>query len=65
MNESGEMRDDYGNVLKDVRGKYYERVGDGVRAVLLDADVAGVFTDGRQINDILRALVPTMRKQAS
>ncbi len=57
------MRDDYGDVLKDgVRGKYYDSFKDGVKVVLLDADVAEVFRDGKQVNDILRALIPTMKK---
>ncbi len=65
MNQPEDMRNDYGDVLRDgVRGKYYESFKDGVKVVLLDADVAAVFSDGKQINDILRALIPTI-KQAS
>lgn len=66
MNQPDEMRDDYGDVLKDgVRGKYYESFKNGVKVVLLDEDVADVFTDGKQVNDILRALIPTLKKRAS
>ena len=66
MRENEDMRDDYGDVLKDgVRGKYYEQFKGGVRAVLLDDDVAEVFTDSAQVNAILRALLPTVKKEAS
>src|SRR5438552_13692672 len=66
MNEQEDMRDDYGDVLKDgVRGKYYEQFKGGVRAVLLDDDVAEGFTDSAQVNAILRALLPTVKKEAS
>ncbi|HSI73735.1 MAG TPA: hypothetical protein VK934_11225 [Fimbriimonas sp.] len=57
------MRDDYGDLLKDgVRGKYYDDFKDGVKVVLLDNDVAAVFTDSKQVNDILRALIPTLKR---
>ena len=66
MNEPDEMRADYGELLKDgVRGKYFEQCQGGVTAILLEADVAEVFTDGKQVNQILRALIPTVTKRLS
>jgi hypothetical protein len=66
MNQPDEMREDYGDVLKSgVRGKYYDQFKDGVKVVLLDKDVADVFTDGKQVNDILRALIPTLKPKAT
>ena len=63
MKQADEMRDDYGDLLKDgVRGKYYDDFKDGVKVVLLDNDVAAVFTDSKQVNDILRALIPTLKR---
>ncbi len=48
MNQPKDMRDDYGDVLKNgVRGKYYDSFKVGVKMVLLDADVAEVFRDGK------------------
>jgi len=40
-----------------VRGKYYERYRQGTNVVLLDPDVAAVFTDSAAVNDALRLLV--------
>lgn len=66
MNEPDELREEYGDRLREgTRGKYYQEPKEGVRTILLDSDVAEVFTDAKQINSILRALIPAVKKQAS
>ena len=45
------------------QGKYAKHFGHGVTAVLLDEDVAKVFPDTKQVNDILRALIPAVTKR--
>ena len=40
-----------------VRGKYVERYRQGTNVVLLDPDVAKVFTSSDAVNDALRELV--------
>ena len=40
-----------------VRGKYVERYRQGTNVVLLDPDVAKVFTSSQAVNDALRELV--------
>jgi len=47
------------------QGKYAKHFEHGTTAVLLDDDVAKVFPDTKQINDILRALIPTVTKRRS
>ena len=44
------------------QGKYAKHFEGEVTAILLDGDVAKVFPDGKQVNDILRALIPTVTK---
>ena len=51
-----------------VRGKYAARFARGTNVVILDADVAKVFTDSESVNKALRALteiVPKRRRKAS
>jgi len=45
------------------QGKYAKHFPHGVKAVLVDEDVARVFSDAKQVNDILRALIPTITKR--
>ena len=40
-----------------IRGKYVERYRDGTNVVLLDPDLAKVFTSSDAVNDALRELV--------
>lgn len=55
--EPTEMMTEYGDLLHNgVRGKYFDRVAE-TRIVLLDPDVATVFSDSKQVNDILRAMI--------
>jgi hypothetical protein len=46
-----------------VRGKYVDRFAKGCNVVVLDPDVARVFTDSESVNQALRALVGIMRHQ--
>jgi hypothetical protein len=52
-----QMRDEY--EFKDaVRGKYRDRlVKEGSNVVVLDPDVAEVFTDSASVNDALRVVI--------
>lgn len=49
------MREEY-DFSKGVRGKYVERLGDGVKLVVLDPDVAAAFPTSQQVNEALRRL---------
>ena len=46
-----------------VRGKYVDRFASGCNVVVLDPDVAGVFTDGESVNQALRALAGIIQHQ--
>ena len=45
------------------RNPYAVRFNAGAKAVVLDPDVAEVFTDGAAVNETLRALVKVMADQ--
>lgn len=47
-----------------VRGKYVERLTKEKNIVILEPDVAQVFTDSESVNQALRALLPIIQKQA-
>jgi len=47
-----------------VRGKYVDRFPTGSSVIVLDPDVAQVFTDSESVNQALRALVTIIQKQA-
>jgi len=51
-----EMREEY-DFTGGVRGKYVERYREGRNVILLDPDVAAVFTDAKTVNTTLRALI--------
>jgi hypothetical protein len=63
MSESNTRPDDEEDMLPEydltggVRGKYTERYRQGTNVVLLDPDVAKVFTSSEAVNDALRELV--------
>ncbi len=62
-NESDEdMLDEY-DFSGGVRGKYVERFPRGCNVVVLDPDVAQVFTDSESVNQALRALVTIIQNQ--
>jgi hypothetical protein len=56
------MRDEY-DFSGGVRGKYASRFAEGTNVVVLDSDVAEVFSDSQAVNDALRALAKIARKQ--
>jgi hypothetical protein len=55
-----EMLDEY-DFSKGVRGKYADRFAQGSNVVVLDPDVAQVFTDSESVNQALRALIIQQR----
>ena len=55
-----ELRPEYDlkNLLKNgVRGKYVERYREGTNVVLLEPDVAIVFSNARAVNEALRLVI--------
>jgi hypothetical protein len=63
---SDELRPEYdlSKLTGGVRGKYYKRATAGTTLVLLEADVAEAFPDGRTVNEVLRAVAKVARTQA-
>jgi hypothetical protein len=57
------MRDEY-EFSKGVRGKYADRFAEGSNVVILDPDVARVFSDSASVNKVLRVLAEIAEKQA-
>jgi hypothetical protein len=47
-----------------VRGKYVDRFPKGSNAVVLEPDVAQVFTDSESVNQALRALAGIIQHQS-
>lgn len=62
-NEETEMLDEY-DFTGGVRGKYVERLKSSKQIVLLEPDVAEVFTDSESVNKTLRGLLPLIQAQA-
>ena len=58
-----EMMDDY-DFSDGVRGKYAGRFAKGSNVVVLDPDVARVFTDSESVNQALRALAGIIQHQS-
>ena len=58
-----EMLEEY-DFSGGVRGKYAARFAEGANVVVLDPDVAEVFTDSESVNQALRALAGIMQHQA-
>lgn len=48
-----------------VRGKYARRYAQGTNVVVLEPDVARAFPNAEAVNNSLRALAQTIRKQKS
>jgi hypothetical protein len=61
--EKTEMLDEY-DFSGGVRGKYVERFAGRKNVVILEPDVAEVFTDSESVNQALRGLLPVIKKQA-
>jgi hypothetical protein len=62
-NHSDDMRDEY-DFSSGVRGKYASRFAEGSNVVVLDPDVAGLFTDSESVNEALRTLAEIAAKQS-
>ena len=58
-----EMLEEY-DFSGGVRGKYAARFAEGANVVVLDPDVAEVFTDSESVNQALRALAEIMQHQS-
>jgi hypothetical protein len=58
-----EMLDEY-DFSGGVRGKYAGRFAKGSNVVVLDPDVARVFTDSESVNQALRALAGIIQHQS-
>lgn len=63
QNEEMEMLDEY-DFTDGVRGKYVDRLLSRKNVVVLEPDVAEVFTDSESVNQALRGLLPIIQKQA-
>ena len=57
-----DMLDEY-DFSGGVRGKYVNRFEEGSSVVVLDPDVARVFTDSESVNQALRALAGIIQHQ--
>lgn len=58
-----EIRAEY-DFSKGERGKYAASAKSGSNVILLDPDVAAVFHDSKQVNDLLRTIVQSVKNQA-
>jgi hypothetical protein len=58
-----EMLDEY-DFSGGVRGKYSGRFAKGSNVVVLDPDVAQVFTDSESVNQALRAIAVIIQHQS-
>lgn len=63
IDEEDEILEEY-DFTGGVRGKYVERVLNRKNVIVLEPDVAEVFTDSESVNRALRGLLPTIQKQA-
>ncbi len=57
-----EMRDVY-DFSKGVRGKYAAKARQGSNVVRLDDDVAAIFHDSKQVNDLLRSIAHLVQQK--
>jgi hypothetical protein len=56
------MRAEY-DFSRGARGKYFRRYHRGANVVVLEPDVARVFSNAETVNDSLRALAGIIRRQ--
>ena len=56
-----EMKAEY-DFSQGVRGKYAARFAEGNNVIVLDPDVAEVFSDAKAVNDALRLLARSARE---
>jgi hypothetical protein len=57
-----EMRAEY-DFSRGARGKYFRRYNRGANVVVLEPDVAKIFSNAETVNDSLRALAGIIRRQ--
>ncbi len=50
------MREEY-DFSKGVRAKYFKRYSEGSNIIILDPEVAAVFSDSESVNDALKTLI--------
>ena len=62
-NDEDDMLDEY-DFTGGVRGKYIDRVAKSKSMIVLEPDVAAVFTDSESVNQALRGLLPIIQRQA-
>jgi hypothetical protein len=55
-------REDLG---QGIRGKYFESYKNGTNLVLLNPDVAKVFSDEKAVNEALRSLITIVQRSTS
>ena len=63
QNKKDEMLDEY-DFSNGVRGKYVGRLMKNSNVIILEPDVAKVFTDSESVNQALRGLLPIIQRQA-
>lgn len=63
IDEDDEMLDEY-DFSGGVRGKYAERLRKSNQVVVLESDVAEVFTSSEAVNRALRGLLPIIQAEA-
>jgi hypothetical protein len=61
--DNDEMRTQY-DFSNGVRGKYVNRLTKNQNVILLEPDVAKIFTDSESVNQALRGLLPIIQRQA-
>lgn len=57
------MRSEY-DFSRGIRGKYASRYEEGSNVIILDPDVAKLFSDSKSVNDALRALAKIAQEQS-
>jgi hypothetical protein len=62
QNEADEMREEY-DFSNAIQGKYAGLYSKGTNVVVLDADVAEAFPDPKAVNEALRILARSMRRE--
>jgi len=61
---SDELRKEYdfSQMTGGVRGKYAKQYHEGVKLVMLEPDVAKIFSDSKSVNEALRALAKIIQQ---
>jgi hypothetical protein len=62
-NDETDMLDEY-DFTGGVRGKYVDRIANRKNVIVLEPDIAEVFTDSESVNQALRGLLPIIQRQA-